>query len=333
MKRVLQSLMVATLIVVGLSLMGVALRAQGMDGGTSLVALQNGPVPPVAVDKQGPDYPWYAGWRLTYQIRITNTAAITLTNVVITDTLPPEMLFVSASHSPVLLPGQVVWYQAVLPPDQSVLFRLEVRSVSTARGWVTNTVAVEALGTVVTDTARTLLVAAPTATPTHTPTRTATPTVTNTPTNTPTETPTETPTPTPTPTETPGPHPGQITAFVWHDLDANGFDDVGEPPLAGVDVAVYEGGLNATLAGAGRGLRGGMQVGMCTTGADGSCVIADLPPGPYTVVVDPPAGYEPTTARAQIVELNMLQNLWVLFGLRRAWWPGFLPLIIKGPLG
>ncbi len=114
-----------------------------------------------------------------------------------------------------------------------------------------------------------------TPTPSQTPPATATATATPTPTATATSTPTPTATATPSPTATPA--VGAITARAFADLD-NGMDyDLGEPLLAGARVSL----LPAPAGGAN-----------CTTEADGTCQIANLPPDLYTLQeVTPPDGY------------------------------------------
>ncbi len=67
---------------------------------------------------------------------------------------------------------------------------------------------------------------------------------------------------------------GQIGDFVWHDLNGNGIQDLGEPGIAGVTV---------TLSGAASGTT--------TTDANGGYLFTGLSAGSYTVTVGTPAGY------------------------------------------
>ena len=177
---------------------------------------------------------WYAGWNLDYAITITNSAPISLTGVLVTDTLPLSSYVVEMPAGAVQNPdGTVSWSLGALQPGQVRTLHLVVRTFSNVRGLITNTVAAsfEDVGGSITGTVgaslaameivyaydETLILEAPTATPSSTPTatKTSTPTKTPTATNTvvpsptptlePTNTPTCTPTLEPTATETPTP--------------------------------------------------------------------------------------------------------------------------------
>ncbi|HIQ04984.1 MAG TPA: hypothetical protein EYH31_04710, partial [Anaerolineae bacterium] len=104
------------------------------------------------------------------------------------------------------------------------------------------------------------------------------PTPTPTPTNTPTPTFTPTPTPTFTPSPTPSPQPGtgHIAGIVFYDANGNKNHDDGEPPLAGAQIELQQGG--STLD-------------SITTGMDGRYAFRDLSPGDYDVLETDPAGY------------------------------------------
>ena len=143
-----------------------------------------------------------ATYHVRYTITVRNTSGVTLTNVVVRDTLPGGTYFVAADMggsgsygSPI-----VTWTLAELAPDASVSLYLQVGTSSTLLGVITNLVTAQAGPTTVTDSETTTIIALPTPTATDTPTRT--PTVTLTPAATPTYTPTPTRTPTPTPTQT-----------------------------------------------------------------------------------------------------------------------------------
>lgn len=71
-----------------------------------------------------------------------------------------------------------------------------------------------------------------------------------------------------------------IGDYVWFDVNADGVQDPGEPPLAGIDLTVTYLGLNGVPGG------GDDEVHVVTTAADGSYLVEDLPGGLYTVVVD-----------------------------------------------
>ena len=78
--------------------------------------------------------------------------------------------------------------------------------------------------------------------------------------------------------------------LVWLDSDRDGVQDVGEPGIAGVELAL------TTAAGDPVVDLDGNPVGTVLTDADGHYLFANLPPGEYTVaVVTPPPGLIPTT--------------------------------------
>ena len=66
--------------------------------------------------------------------------------------------------------------------------------------------------------------------------------------------------------------------YVWEDLNGNGVQDQGEPPIQGVQVLLYDGDLNSLE--------------FTTTDANGFYEFTDLEPGDYIVEFVPPAGYE-----------------------------------------
>ncbi|MEZ5536233.1 MAG: SdrD B-like domain-containing protein [Thiolinea sp.] len=71
---------------------------------------------------------------------------------------------------------------------------------------------------------------------------------------------------------------GSIGDKVWHDLNANGVQDAGEPGIAGVEVQLLDEAGNV-LAGT-------------ETAADGSYQFSQLLPGDYQISVELPAGYD-----------------------------------------
>ncbi|UJS26611.1 IPTL-CTERM sorting domain-containing protein [Thiothrix winogradskyi] len=76
---------------------------------------------------------------------------------------------------------------------------------------------------------------------------------------------------------------GSLSGVVWTDTDTDGVRDVGEPVLAGVSVTVLD--------------SSGNPVATLTTNEQGVYSAADLPPGTYTVKIDPaslPAGAQQT---------------------------------------
>ncbi|MDF1701423.1 MAG: SdrD B-like domain-containing protein, partial [Planctomycetota bacterium] len=81
---------------------------------------------------------------------------------------------------------------------------------------------------------------------------------------------------------------------VWHDLNADGVEDPGEPGLVGVDVDLLEAGPDGTL-----GTPDDITFPTQTTGADGAYLFSSLLAGVYRVTVDGvtlPAGMTLTTA-------------------------------------
>ena len=81
-----------------------------------------------------------------------------------------------------------------------------------------------------------------------------------------------------------GPLSGSIGDFVWHDLNQNGVQDVGEPGIDGVTVTLSgPGGTQTTTTGAG------------PAGQHGHYQFSGLCAGTYTVSADTPTGFAPTT--------------------------------------
>ena len=71
--------------------------------------------------------------------------------------------------------------------------------------------------------------------------------------------------------------PVRIGDHVWEDLNHNGIQDEGEPPVAGVTVRIHD--------------HQGTEFGAVTTDTNGFYEFANLLPGVYSVSFDPPAGY------------------------------------------
>jgi hypothetical protein len=71
--------------------------------------------------------------------------------------------------------------------------------------------------------------------------------------------------------------------FVWHDTNANGQQDGGEPGIGGVEVTVYN-AVNDTVAGT------------AVTDSNGFYAFGELLPGTYYVVFEAPSGHLPTRA-------------------------------------
>ena len=90
--------------------------------------------------------------------------------------------------------------------------------------------------------------------------------------------------------------PGRIGNFVWHDINADGVQDGGEPGIGGVTVHLKVGHDNI----------GGPDLLTAVTTAGGAYLFTNLNPGDYTVLVDPPAGYSvsPTNVGTPATDSN-----------------------------
>jgi hypothetical protein len=76
--------------------------------------------------------------------------------------------------------------------------------------------------------------------------------------------------------------------FVWFDANNNGIQDGGEQPIAGAVLSITDMNGNPVRDLAGR------LVGPQTTGADGTYLFTNLPPGQYRVSITYPPGFGPT---------------------------------------
>ncbi|RME82265.1 MAG: hypothetical protein D6775_11365, partial [Caldilineae bacterium] len=97
------------------------------------------------------------------------------------------------------------------------------------------------------------------------------------------------PTPTPTPTPTATPSTGAIELLIFHDLDADGQQGPDELPVAGIPVTLRDGE--------------GRVRSIAISNADGIARFLDLPPGPYTLTVQPPPGFTTTGPSPIVVKL------------------------------
>jgi hypothetical protein len=149
-------------------------------------------------------------------------------------------------------------------------------------------------------------------TPAATPTATASPTATPTATQTPSIVPTATPT------------TGSIQVFAWHDLNRNGTQQQGEPPLAGVLVEVSARAMAPMAWRLWTLESGATPIASCTTGPTGVCAFGGLLPGTYVVSLTPPAGYRFPTA-SDAVDVWAGQTTLVRFGAQL--FQVYLPLI------
>ncbi len=82
--------------------------------------------------------------------------------------------------------------------------------------------------------------------------------------------------------------------FVWQDVNRNGVQDAAEPGLAGVTVTLYQAdGSTAVTTN-----MFGQTLAPAITGADGTYLFSDLPPGTYVVKFAPPGDWIPTKTGA-----------------------------------
>ncbi|WP_281256912.1 SdrD B-like domain-containing protein, partial [Candidatus Chloroploca asiatica] len=80
--------------------------------------------------------------------------------------------------------------------------------------------------------------------------------------------------------------PVSLGNFVWHDVDADGIQDVGEPGIPGVTVTLTGAGRDRTFG------NGDDTTLITTTTATGFYTFTDLLPGLYRVTVTRPDGYD-----------------------------------------
>jgi hypothetical protein len=134
---------------------------------------------------------------------------------------------------------------------------------------------------------------------------------------TPTPTPTCTPTPTVTPTPTPAPT-GQFSAFVWNDIDQDRRHDMGEVPLAGAIVIIFDGS-------------GQTEITRMTTGGDGYAHFDLVAPAHYVVRELPPAGMACSTPSEYAFVLRVDSVIEIPFGNYDASDKVYLPLLVHPP--
>src|SRR5207244_9542381 len=96
---------------------------------------------------------------------------------------------------------------------------------------------------------------------------------------------------------------GKLCVLKFLDVNGNRVQDAGEPPLAGWTFQVRDGS--------------GAVVATITTQAEGVICTA-LPPGTYTVVEMPQAGYVATTPTTQVVAVMAGQAANLTFGNRKS---------------
>ncbi len=76
--------------------------------------------------------------RVTYTISITNATATAASNVTVTDDLPPQVTFVSASNGGTLNVGRVTWTNLAVPANSTLFITVTVDINSNATGTLTN---------------------------------------------------------------------------------------------------------------------------------------------------------------------------------------------------
>jgi hypothetical protein len=91
-----------------------------------------------------------------------------------------------------------------------------------------------------------------------------------------------------------------IYGLVWNDLDRDGVQDAGEPPLARAEVRLKDASH--------------VLLGFWKTQADGAYTFANLSPGDYLVSEKDPYGYGSSTINEIGVHLGPNQSLAVNFG-------------------
>lgn len=166
--------------------------------------------------------PMYVGDEISFNVRFTNTVGVSLSNSVLTSTLPVNTTIVTISGSGYQENDYIRWDLATLSPNQSISVSFTVTAnpnatVISSQPVLTADEIIPSKGAISwnlvfpapTPTPTATSTQTPTATPTPSPTQTASPTATSTPTPTQTSSPTATSTPLPTqitsPTVTPGP--------------------------------------------------------------------------------------------------------------------------------
>ncbi len=86
-----------------------------------------------------------------------------------------------------------------------------------------------------------------------------------------------------------------IGDYIWEDVNGNGIQDPGEPPLSGVTVRLLNGA--------------GVQIGTTTTDANGFYTFTSLVPGSYIIEVVKPTGYTGVTLKTQGSDITKDSNL------------------------
>jgi uncharacterized repeat protein (TIGR01451 family) len=101
--------------------------------------------PQVAINLSGPRRK-FVGKTAEWEIRVTNTGDVPLTNLTVRDRLPPELTFVSATEGGQLVGGEVEWRIADLAPRGEKVLGLTTRADRIAREAVNVAVVTAASG-------------------------------------------------------------------------------------------------------------------------------------------------------------------------------------------
>ncbi|MEI6077882.1 MAG: SdrD B-like domain-containing protein, partial [Verrucomicrobiota bacterium] len=75
--------------------------------------------------------------------------------------------------------------------------------------------------------------------------------------------------------------PVTLGDYTWLDINGNGIQDPGEPPMAGVAITLFQSNVVTHAV---------STVASATSGANGSYLFANLPPGTYQLSFNPPGG-------------------------------------------
>jgi uncharacterized repeat protein (TIGR01451 family) len=86
----------------------------------------------LTISMTGPDRR-YVDRPAVFDIRVTNTSDVPITNVIVRDLLPPELGFVSATEGGQPADGQVVWNLGTLQPRQERTVQVTTRALRIAR--------------------------------------------------------------------------------------------------------------------------------------------------------------------------------------------------------
>ena len=108
--------------------------------------------------------------------------------------------------------------------------------------------------------------------------------------------------------------PGAVEVTVWEDRNGDGVRDDDEPPLPGALVQAWE--FEQLVA-------------SCITDENGQCVLSNLMPGTYTILMTPPTGYAPTTIDPITVTVSEGATIQAVFGAQRVQFNLWLPLVMR----